>query len=95
MDEYIILHEELEALKKSRSYAVLRRDLEEEGLSPATSMGHTEIDWTIPHRCHQPDRLDDEEFNMFVWIPVDMSNKTWFVIVVNTIDFEWLHDRRW
>jgi hypothetical protein len=95
MDTYEIEPEELVALKQSRSYAVLRRDLEEEGLNPATSMGHTDIDWTIPHKCHQPDRLDDEEFNMFVWIPIEKSNKLWFVIVVNTIDFEWIHDRRW
>ena len=94
MEVYNILPEELEKLKNSVSFVMLRCDLEDEGLNPPTSMGYTQIDWTVPHKSYQPDRLDDQEFNTFVWIPKDMTNKTGMIIVVQSIDFEWIYDDR-
>ena len=64
---YRITKAEMVSLGRSKAFAVLRKDLqEEEDLQPATSGGYTRIDWSLPHRILQPDRLGDEEFNMFL-----------------------------
>jgi len=94
MDIYEILPEELEALKESITYAVLRVDLEDQNLNPPTSGGYRNIDWTLPHKCYQPDRLDDEEFNTFVWIPKNEANTDGYILVVQSIDFDWIYDDR-
>lgn len=92
---YRITKAEMADLAKSKTFAVLRKDLqEEEDLQPATSGGYTRIDWSLPHRIIQPDRLDDEEFNMFVYVPKDMQNTCGLVLAVSSIDFEFLHYSR-
>ena len=94
MDIYHILSSEMESLKESKTYCVLRKDLEDQELNICTSMGYTKIDWTVPHKVHQPDRLDEGEYNMFVWIPNNMTNTSGMIVVVHSIDFDFMYDDR-
>jgi len=92
---YSIIKTEMSEILNSTTFAVLSKVLQEDNLlQPATSGGYTEIDWSIPHKIIQPDRLDNLEFNMFIYIPKDMQNSCGMVVAVNSIDFEFLHYSR-
>lgn len=81
--KYHIRKTELRELLSSSTYCSLRADLRPQSENnPPTSAGFLKVVWTTDRQCIQPDRLDDQEFNMFVRINDGL------IVAVNSIDFE-------